>query len=183
MAEINSNSTEDATTEKELHNNQSEEDTTLTSNNQSVSSVESNQNVSAGEAATPANEPTKTEAVTTKLPDESNKPADVIAKSSDDNVKPTNVVEKKTKIDVLLKAAGDAPIMKKKKWAVDGNKPMAYLTEFIRKYIKCEPSESLFLYVNQTFAPSPDQILSNLFECFGTDGKLVLHYCKSQAWG
>ena len=89
----------------------------------------------------------------------------------------------KKKIDVLLKAAGDAPIMKKKKWAVDANKPVAYLSEFIRKYIKCEPSESLFLYVNQTFVPAPDQVISNLFECFGTDGKLVLHYCKSQAWG
>ena len=94
----------------------------------------------------------------------------------------SSVVEKK-KIDVLLKAAGDAPIMKKKKWAVDANKPVAYLSEFIRKYIKCEPSESLFLYVNQTFVPAPDQVISNLFECFGTDGKLVLHYCKSQAWG
>ena len=94
-----------------------------------------------------------------------------------------STAEKKAKIDVLLKAAGDAPIMKKKKWAVDANKPIAYLIEFIRKYIKCEPSESLFLYVNQTFAPSPDQVLSNLFECFGTDGKLILHYCKSQAWG
>uniref|UniRef100_A0A7M5X7K5 Ubiquitin-like protein ATG12 n=1 Tax=Clytia hemisphaerica TaxID=252671 RepID=A0A7M5X7K5_9CNID len=96
--------------------------------------------------------------------------------------KPVDPSEKK-KIDVLLKAAGDAPIMKKKKWAVDANKPVAYLTEFIRKYIKCEPSESLFIYVNQTFVPAPDQLISNLFDCFGTDGKLVLHYCKSQAWG
>jgi len=97
--------------------------------------------------------------------------------------KSPDAAPQKTKIDVLLKAAGDAPIMKKKKWAVDANKPVAYLSEFIRKYIKCEPSESLFLYVNQTFVPSPDQVISNLFECFGTDGKLVLHYCKSQAWG
>lgn len=89
----------------------------------------------------------------------------------------------KSKIDVLLKAAGDAPIMKKKKWAVDADKPVAYLSQFIRKYIKCEPDETLFLYVNQTFVPSPDQLLSNLFECFGSDGKLILHYCKSQAWG
>merc|ERR1712048_752151 len=93
------------------------------------------------------------------------------------------VDQKPKKVDILLKAAGDAPIMKKKKWAVDGDKPVSYLTEFVRRFIKCEPSESLFIYVNQTFVPSPDQILSNLFECFGTDGKLVLHYCKTQAWG
>ncbi|XP_028413203.1 ubiquitin-like protein ATG12 [Dendronephthya gigantea] len=91
--------------------------------------------------------------------------------------------EAKFKIDVLLKAAGDAPIMKKKKWAVEANKTVAYLVEFIRKYIKCTPADSLFLYVNQCFAPYPDQLIQNLYECFGADGKLVLYYCKTQAWG
>lgn len=40
-----------------------------------------------------------------------------------------------------------------------------------------------FLYVNQAFAPSPDHVIKNLYECFGSDGKLVLYYAKSQAWG
>ncbi|CAF4845546.1 autophagy protein 12-like [Pieris napi] len=89
----------------------------------------------------------------------------------------------KVKVDILLKATGNAPIMKKKKWAVDAEKPIGWIVEFVRKYLKLEADEKLFLYVNQTFAPSPDQIIKNLYECFGTDGKLVLHYCKSQAWG
>ncbi|CAH0723093.1 unnamed protein product, partial [Brenthis ino] len=89
----------------------------------------------------------------------------------------------KVKIDILLKATGNAPIMKKKKWAVDAEKPIGWVMEFVKKYLKLEPEEKLFLYVNQTFAPSPDQLIKNLYECFGTDGKLVLHYCKSQAWG
>ena len=46
-------------------------------------------------------------------------------------------------VDVLLKAAGDAPIMKKKKWAVDKSKKVAWVVEFIKKYIKCESGESL----------------------------------------
>ncbi|KAI8503217.1 Ubiquitin-like protein [Branchiostoma belcheri] len=91
--------------------------------------------------------------------------------------------DQRKKIDVLLKGAGDAPIMKKKKWAVDPTKKVSWIIEFIRKYIKCEPHESLFLYVNQSFAPSPDQEMQNLYECFGSDGKLILHYCKTQAWG
>jgi len=89
----------------------------------------------------------------------------------------------KKKVEVLLKAAGDAPIMVKKKWVVDGSKQVAYIIEFIRKYIKCEPQDSLFVYVGQCFAPTPDQTLQNLYDCFGADGKLVLHYCKTQAWG
>nr|CAD7428828.1 unnamed protein product [Timema monikensis] len=133
----------------------------------------------------------------------------------------------KHKVDILLKATGNAPIMKKKKWAVDPDKPIGWIIEFIRKYLKLDPADSLpsavscrsapkkpwgyckldtadsmvswlqycnvtvivrypmlqFLYVNQSFAPSPDQIVRNLYDCYGTDGKLILHYCKSQAWG
>ncbi|XP_046577688.1 ubiquitin-like protein ATG12 [Haliotis rubra] len=94
-----------------------------------------------------------------------------------------NAAQQKMKIDVLLKPAGDAPIMKKKKWAVDRTKRVSWVCEFIRKYIKLDISESLFLYVNQSFAPSPDTDVGVLFDCFGSDGKLVLHYCRTQAWG
>ncbi|XP_049869599.1 autophagy protein 12-like [Pectinophora gossypiella] len=102
---------------------------------------------------------------------------------SDQKENGDSVKTDKVKIDILLKATGNAPIMKKKKWAVDAEKPIGWIMEFVKKYLKLEPDEKLFLYVNQTFAPSPDQIVKNLYDCFGTDGKLVLHYCKSQAWG
>ncbi|VDI01321.1 ubiquitin-like protein ATG12 [Mytilus galloprovincialis] len=90
---------------------------------------------------------------------------------------------KEKEVDVLLKAAGDAPIMKKKKWSVDRNKRVSWISEFIKKYLKFEPTESMFLYVNQSFAPAPDTEVGSVFDCFGSDGKLVLHYCKTQAWG
>ena len=87
------------------------------------------------------------------------------------------------KVDLLLKATGDAPIMKKKKWSVDPDKNIAWVITFIRRYLKLNEQDNLFLYVNQSFAPSPDQLIRNLHECFGSDGKLVLYYAKSQAWG
>ena len=40
-----------------------------------------------------------------------------------------------------------------------------------------------FVYVNQAFSPSPDQTVRNIYECFGSDGKLILYYSKSQMWG
>ncbi|XP_017783215.1 PREDICTED: autophagy protein 12-like [Nicrophorus vespilloides] len=89
----------------------------------------------------------------------------------------------KQKIDILLKPTGNAPIMKKKKWSVESNKPIGWIIDFMKKYLKLEPQERLFLYVNQTFAPSPDQIVKNLYDCYSTEGTLVLHYCKTQAWG
>ncbi|XP_072345286.1 ubiquitin-like protein ATG12 [Scyliorhinus torazame] len=89
----------------------------------------------------------------------------------------------KKKIDVLLKAVGDTPIMKQKKWTVERVRTIQGLSQFIKKFLKVEATEQLFIYVNQTFAPPPDQDVGTLYECFGSDGKLVLHYCKSHAWG
>jgi len=59
----------------------------------------------------------------------------------------------------------------------------------VQKFIFIEQQLNLsiflfqFVYVNQAFAPSPDQNVGNLCECFGSDGKLVLYYSKTQAWG
>ena len=100
-------------------------------------------------------------------------------------------------------ATGDAPIMKTKNYKVDNDKKVEWIIAFIRKYLKLEDSDSLvilkihiylpknvifiyllqFVYVNQAFSPSPDQTVGNLCECFGTEGKLVLYYSKTQAWG
>jgi len=87
------------------------------------------------------------------------------------------------KVEVLLKPVGDAPMLNKKKWSVDRDKTVAWIVQFIRNYIKLDVADSLFLYVNQCFAPSLDQTIGNLFDCFASDGKLVLHYAKTKAWG
>ncbi|KAK2189712.1 hypothetical protein NP493_99g05073 [Ridgeia piscesae] len=91
--------------------------------------------------------------------------------------------KKAGKVDILFKATGNAPIMKKSKWSVEETKPVAAMVDFIRRYLKTDTQQSIFIYVNQSFAPSPDVALGVLFECFGSDGKLVLHYCMTQAWG
>ncbi|CAL7941738.1 unnamed protein product [Xylocopa violacea] len=93
------------------------------------------------------------------------------------------VSKDKAKIDILLKATGNAPIMKQKKWSVSQDYCIGRISDFIRRYLKLDTNEKLFLYVNQTFAPAPDQVVKNLYDCYGADGKLILHYCKSQAWG
>lgn len=104
------------------------------------------------------------------------------AKPSSD-ASPTEQSPKSDKIEILLKATGDAPILKKKKWSVPGDRKISGIVDFLKKYLRCQPSESVFLYVQQTFAPSPDQEIRNLYECYGSDGTLILHYCKSEAWG
>ncbi|KAK9688131.1 Ubiquitin-like autophagy protein Apg12 [Popillia japonica] len=63
----------------------------------------------------------------------------------------------KEKIDIYLRPTGNAPIMKHKKWSVEADKPIGWIIDFMRKYLKLDAQERLFLYINQTFAPSPDQ--------------------------
>lgn len=83
----------------------------------------------------------------------------------------------------MLNAVGNSPIMKTRKWAVDQEKQISWIIKFIHKYLKLSTEERIFLYVNQTFAPSPDQTVRNLYECYGASGKLNLYYCTSPAWG
>ena len=85
-------------------------------------------------------------------------------------------------MEVLLKAAGDAPIMVKKKWQVDGSKQVAYIIEFIRKYIKCEPQDSLVSYMtcmsslSISWNTTPPPTHPHLLECWCNDNSLIPHH-------
>lgn len=87
------------------------------------------------------------------------------------------------KVNLILKPTADVPIMKKKRWQVDETKTIQWVITFIKKYLKLEDKDTIFLYVAQAFAPPLDQQIKNLYDSFGTDGKLVLHYSKTPAWG
>uniref|UniRef100_T1J1U3 Ubiquitin-like protein ATG12 n=1 Tax=Strigamia maritima TaxID=126957 RepID=T1J1U3_STRMM len=72
--------------------------------------------------------------------------------------------QNKQKIDIFLKPTGSAPIMKQKKWSVEPEKKIYWVLNFIRRYLKLDANTPLFIYVNQAFAPSPDQTLQNLYD-------------------
>lgn len=88
-----------------------------------------------------------------------------------------------SKIEVLLKNVGNAKVLKKTKWFMKPTDQLSYCVSFLRKNLKLEPSESIFIYVNQTFAPALDQTIQNLYDCYESDKKLVLYYATIQAWG
>ncbi|KAH9501316.1 hypothetical protein DERF_012170 [Dermatophagoides farinae] len=90
--------------------------------------------------------------------------------------------EKNNKVPLLLIPTGNTPILKKKNFKVDSNFTIGQLKVLIKKFLNLESNEALFVYVNQIFAPSLEQTVQNLFDCFGCDGKLILYYSKAQAW-
>ena len=46
-------------------------------------------------------------------------------------------------VDVILKATGDAPIMKKKRWAIANTRTVGWVASFLKKFIKLPESDTL----------------------------------------
>mmetsp|Transcript_30545 Transcript_30545/g.46278 ORF Transcript_30545/g.46278 Transcript_30545/m.46278 type:complete len:90 (+) Transcript_30545:94-363(+) len=87
------------------------------------------------------------------------------------------------KVKVHFVAVGAAPIMKKNKFQISADQRFASVSTFLRKILKIGPDESLFLYCNSAFAPSPDEILKDIHDCFAVRDEVVVHYSLQEAWG
>mmetsp|Transcript_15077 Transcript_15077/g.19887 ORF Transcript_15077/g.19887 Transcript_15077/m.19887 type:complete len:156 (-) Transcript_15077:429-896(-) len=89
----------------------------------------------------------------------------------------------KNQVRIYFKAVGNAPIMKKKKFVISCSKQFHEIISWLRVQLKIQPSDSLFVYINGAFAPSPDESLSSLYECFQIQGELIVNYSLVGAWG
>ncbi|KAG6545040.1 hypothetical protein Mapa_013734 [Marchantia paleacea] len=85
-----------------------------------------------------------------------------------------------SKVVVLFRATGDAPILKQNKFKIGGSEKFVKVIDFLRKQLH---RETVFVYINSAFSPNPDEYVMDLFENFGIDGKLVVNYACSMAWG
>lgn len=58
-------------------------------------------------------------------------------------------------VDILLNATGNVPIMKKRRWAVDQEKPISWIMKFVHKYLKLDPEEKLVSYecISHEYSP------------------------------
>lgn len=109
------------------------------------------------------------------------------------------------KVVVMFKNTGNAPQLKQKKLRVlAGALSLAaqppsssfrfrfklstkvrfqYVQDFLRKQLRFKADEPLFLFINATFQPHPEETVEDLFRCFHDGGKLVVNYCTQAAWG
>mmetsp|Transcript_6576 Transcript_6576/g.12028 ORF Transcript_6576/g.12028 Transcript_6576/m.12028 type:complete len:95 (-) Transcript_6576:239-523(-) len=84
------------------------------------------------------------------------------------------------KVVVLLKATGDAPILKQSKFKVSKSEKFVFISEFLRKNLKLE---QVFMYLNSSFSPALNERIGTLHEAYNVDGKLVVNYSTTPAWG
>ncbi|XP_022724577.1 ubiquitin-like protein ATG12 isoform X2 [Durio zibethinus] len=64
------------------------------------------------------------------------------------------------KVVVHLRATGDAPILKQAKFKILGADKFAKVIDFLRRQLH---QDTLFLYVNSAFSPSPDELVIDLY--------------------
>ncbi|WAR61153.1 hypothetical protein PtB15_13B405 [Puccinia triticina] len=88
-----------------------------------------------------------------------------------------------SKVVVRFKATGSAPIMKQNFFKITSSNRFQAVIAFLRKELRLKPTDPVFLYINSSFSPAPDETVANLFKCFSTDGHLIVNYSSTAAWG
>eukprot|EP00467_Chlorarachnion_reptans_P003867 CAMPEP_0114532428 /NCGR_PEP_ID=MMETSP0109-20121206/26662_1 /TAXON_ID=29199 /ORGANISM="Chlorarachnion reptans, Strain CCCM449" /LENGTH=97 /DNA_ID=CAMNT_0001715495 /DNA_START=220 /DNA_END=513 /DNA_ORIENTATION=+ len=74
--------------------------------------------------------------------------------------------KKKTSLKVTVHfraAGGNTPILKRKKFKVNGANQFSSIVAFLRKNLKLRSSDTLYLYCAQAFSPSPEEVVQDLF--------------------
>ena len=66
------------------------------------------------------------------------------------------------KINVRFKAVGSAPSLDRQVCKISSTQRFEQVVAYLRKTLKVGPTDSVFLYVNSSFAPALDEVVGNL---------------------
>lgn len=87
------------------------------------------------------------------------------------------------KVVVNFRPIGSAPALAKSVFQISATQKFDFLVIWLRKKLKVKDTDSVFLYVNQSFAPSLEEVVGNLHRCFKTNDQLVISYSMTPAFG
>ncbi|KAK6204524.1 ubiquitin-like autophagy protein Apg12-domain-containing protein [Scheffersomyces amazonensis] len=92
----------------------------------------------------------------------------------------SNVSSETPKITVRFVPIGSTPIIDKKVFTINRHQSVATLTKFLTKKLRLN---SVHLYIQSSFSPTPDENLGDLFDSFRTGEELIISYCNTIAFG
>ncbi|KAF4340407.1 autophagy 12 [Fusarium beomiforme] len=88
------------------------------------------------------------------------------------------------KVVVRFKPVGSAPSLAQDVCKISATRRFEEVVRYLRKKLRCKETDSVFLYVNSAFAPSLDEVVGNLHQCFkNAHGQLVVAYSLTPAFG
>ncbi|CAG8951184.1 hypothetical protein HYFRA_00007931 [Hymenoscyphus fraxineus] len=90
----------------------------------------------------------------------------------------------KPKVTVQFRPIGSAPILQKPVVTITSTQRFETVVSWLRKKLRVGEGDSVFLYVNSSFAPALDEIVGNLHRCFkDSKDQLVIAYSMTPAFG
>ncbi|KAL8418751.1 hypothetical protein RB594_002093 [Gaeumannomyces avenae] len=79
---------------------------------------------------------------------------------------------------------GSAPALRQELSKISASQRFDSVVLYLRRRLQVAPTESVFLYINSTFAPALDEIVGNLHRCFkDSNGQLNVAYSMTPAFG
>ncbi|KZZ96701.1 Autophagy-related protein 12 [Moelleriella libera RCEF 2490] len=91
---------------------------------------------------------------------------------------------KQDKVVVKFKPVGSAPRLAQELCKISATRKFEEVVKFLRRKLKCKDTDSVFLYVNSAFAPSLEEVVGNLHQCFkNPQDQLVVAYSITPAFG
>ncbi|KAI1387643.1 ubiquitin-like autophagy protein Apg12 [Hypoxylon trugodes] len=88
------------------------------------------------------------------------------------------------KILVRFRAVGSTPQLKREVRQISATQKFEAVVSHLRKALRLNSTDGLFLYVNSSFAPALDEIVGNLHRCFkDSNDQLIVVYSITPAFG
>ncbi|KAK5662025.1 hypothetical protein OQA88_10137 [Cercophora sp. LCS_1] len=88
------------------------------------------------------------------------------------------------KVVVRFKPVGSAPPLRRDVVKVASTHKFESVVAYLRKMLKAQSNDSVFLYINSTFAPALDEVVGNLWQCFkDSRDQLNVAYSMTPAFG
>lgn len=77
------------------------------------------------------------------------------------------------KVTVRFKPVGSAPLLRQQVCRISSSQRFEAVVAYLRRVLRVGEMESVFLYVNSSFAPALDEVVGNLHRVSGYVKKLV----------
>ncbi|PSS18421.1 hypothetical protein M430DRAFT_120893 [Amorphotheca resinae ATCC 22711] len=88
------------------------------------------------------------------------------------------------KITVRFVAIGSAPALRQKVCRISSAQRFEQVVSYLRRTLRLGGRDSVFLYVNSSFAPALDEVVGNLHRCFkDSNDQLIVSYSMTPAFG
>ncbi|KAG7662546.1 ATG12 [[Candida] subhashii] len=107
-------------------------------------------------------------------------------KKNDNDSKNTTIAkpteeEEVTKITIRFQPIGSTPHIQPKVFKISSTSTIATINKFLIKKLKTK--SLIYIYIQNSFSPNPDEKIIDLFNLFKTNNELIISYCNTIAFG